>query len=88
MYVFLLVIIYKQNTLFWRNLYNTNLPLNKFDVTLLVSLKKIKIYIIFVILSVSLKKTSIVFLSMKLQNIYTNNFNQNFIKISAHNLTH
>jgi len=44
---------------------------------LLVSFKNMKIYIIFVVLLVSLKKISIVCYNMRVQNIYTYSFNQN-----------
>jgi len=58
------------------------IPLNKFNynnVILLVSFKKIKIYIIFIIL---LKKISIICYIMKIQKLlYNFNQNQNFLKL-------
>jgi len=61
----------------WLDFSLPNIPLNKFvykNAILLVSFKKIRIYIYFAIFFVSLRKISIICYNMKVQNIYTYNF--------------
>lgn len=65
------------------------IPLNKLaykNVILLGSLKKMRIYILFAILQMSLKKISMVCYNLKMTNVYTYDFNQNFIKKTLHSL--
>jgi len=73
---------------FWMAFSLSIMSLNKFfykKIILFLSLKKLRIYILFVILLVSKKKNTICY-NLKVTEFYNYNFNQNFIKNDVHNL--